>query len=75
MAHSVTRPEAMNATPHHPKVNINVRLSDPFFVAGSAITGRMELECRADKCLGLGVIKVELVAIEGNNIYSTIYSA
>ncbi len=55
----------MNATPHHSKVKVSVILSDPFYIAGDAVTGKMELESRADKGLGLGIIMVELVAIEG----------
>jgi hypothetical protein len=55
----------MNATPHHSKVRLSVTLSDKFYIAGDAITGKMELESRADTGLGLGIIAVELVAIEG----------
>jgi hypothetical protein len=55
----------MNATPHHSKVRVSVTLSDQFYIAGDAITGKMVLESRADKGLGLGIIMVELVAIEG----------
>jgi hypothetical protein len=55
----------MNATPHHSKVKVTVTLSDPFYIAADAITGKMELESRADRGLGLGIIMVELVAIEG----------
>jgi hypothetical protein len=62
---SQSRPEPMNATPHHSKVKISVTLSDPFYIAGDAVTGKIELESRADKGLGLGIIMVELVAIEG----------
>ena len=62
---SQSRPEPMNATPHHSKVKVSVTLSDPFYIAGDAVTGKMELESRADKGLGLGIIMVELVAIEG----------
>jgi hypothetical protein len=57
----------MNATPHHSKVKVSVTLSDPFYIAGDAITGKIELESRADKGLGLGIIMVELVAIEGDD--------
>jgi len=57
----------MNATPHHSKVKVSVTLSDPFYIAGDAVTGKMELESRADKGLGLGIIMVELVAIEGDD--------
>jgi hypothetical protein len=60
-----SRPEPMNATPHHSKVRLSVTLSDKFYIAGDAITGKMELESRADTGLGLGIIAVELVAIEG----------
>jgi hypothetical protein len=55
----------MNATPHHSKVKVSVTLSDPFYIAGDAVTGKVELESRAGKGLGLGIIMVELVAIEG----------
>lgn len=55
----------MNATPHHSKVRLSVTLSDKFYIAGDAITGKMELESRADTGLGLGIIAVELIAIEG----------
>jgi hypothetical protein len=55
----------MNATPHHSKIKVSVTLSDPFYIAGDAITGKVELESRADKGLGLGIIMVELIAIEG----------
>lgn len=55
----------MNATPYHSKVRLSVTLSDKFYIAGDAITGKMELESRADTGLGLGIIAVELVAIEG----------
>ncbi|KAI0064947.1 hypothetical protein BV25DRAFT_214971 [Artomyces pyxidatus] len=59
-----TRPEPMNASPYHSKVKVQITLSDPFYIAGGAITGKMELECKADKGLGIGVIMVELFAIE-----------
>ena len=66
MAHQLqSRPEPMNATPHHSKVRLSVTLSDKFYIAGDAITGKMELESRADTGLGLGIIAVELIAIEG----------
>lgn len=55
----------MNASPHHPKVKVSVRLSDPQYAAGGSIGGKLELECRADKGLALGVIRVELLGIEG----------
>jgi hypothetical protein len=55
----------MNVTTNHPKVKVNARLSDAFFIAGSAISGKMDLECKADKGLALGMVQVELYAIEG----------
>ncbi|KAI9452519.1 hypothetical protein F5148DRAFT_1289563 [Russula earlei] len=61
---SQSRPEPMNATPHHSKVKLSVTLSDSFYIAGDAVTGKIELESRADKGLGLGIIMVELVAVE-----------
>ncbi|KAA1467199.1 hypothetical protein DENSPDRAFT_926422 [Dentipellis sp. KUC8613] len=63
MAHQ-SRPEPMNASPHHPKVKVSLTFSDPYYLAGSAITGKMEVESRADVGLGLGIIMVELFAIE-----------
>jgi hypothetical protein len=55
----------MNASPHHSKVRVSCKLSDPLYVAGGFVAGKMEVECRTDKGLGLGVIMVELLAIEG----------
>ena len=55
----------MNASPHHSKVNVSLTLSDQCFVAGGAVTGKMQMECRADRGLGIGLVLVELVAIEG----------
>ena len=44
----------MNATPHHSKVRLTVTLSDKLYIAGDAITRKMELESRrADTGLGL----------------------
>jgi hypothetical protein len=60
-----TRPEPMNASPHHPKVKVSLKVSDAVFAAGGHISGRMDMECKADKGLGIGVIMVELFAIEG----------
>lgn len=55
----------MNASPYHSKVKVSCKLSDPLYVAGGFVAGKMEVECRTDKGLGLGVIMVELSAIEG----------
>ncbi|KAJ7068875.1 hypothetical protein B0H15DRAFT_871713 [Mycena belliarum] len=61
---AVSRPEPMNATTHHSKVKVSTTLASPVFVAGGNITGKMEMECRADKGLGIGVMMVELFAIQ-----------
>ncbi|GLB44770.1 hypothetical protein LshimejAT787_1801070 [Lyophyllum shimeji] len=37
-------------------------LAHPIFVAGKFISGKMEMECRADKGLGIGIMMVELFA-------------
>lgn len=55
----------MNATAHHPKVNVSLSLSSSLFVAGQEITGKMEVECRAEKDIGMNLIMVELLAIQG----------
>ena len=62
---STSRPEPMNASPNHPKVRVTCKLSDPLYVAGDFVAGKMEVECRTDKGLGLGVIMVDLFAVEG----------
>jgi hypothetical protein len=62
---SSSRPEPMNATTHHAKVNVGMTLANSVFVAGGHIAGRMEMECRADKGLGIGIMMVELFAIQG----------
>lgn len=54
----------MNASPHHSKVKVSLTMSDSLYIAGGAITGKMQVECRTDKGLGLGVMMVELYAIE-----------
>lgn len=60
-----TRLEAMNASPHHPKVKVTLKLADKLFVAGGAVCGKMEVECKADRGLGFNVIMAELFAVEG----------
>jgi hypothetical protein len=57
--------EPMNASPYHPKVKASLTLADKTFLAGSHVGGKLELEARADSGLGLGLIMVELVAIQG----------
>ncbi|KAJ7765849.1 hypothetical protein DFH07DRAFT_1058775 [Mycena maculata] len=59
-----SRPEPMNATSHHSKVKVSMTLGNSIFVAGGYISGKMEMECRADKGLGIGVMMVELFAIQ-----------
>jgi hypothetical protein len=60
-----TRPEPMNASPHHSKVKVSLAFGQSLFVAGEHVSGKMEMECRADKGLGIGIIMLELFAIEG----------
>jgi hypothetical protein len=56
----------MNASPHHSKVKITISQADnSIFVAGTHVTGKMEMECRADQGLGIGVMMVELFATQG----------
>ncbi|KAG1738398.1 uncharacterized protein EDB91DRAFT_458143 [Suillus paluster] len=61
-----SRPVPMNASPHHSKVKVSLTLSDPIFVAGSNIAGKMEVECRGDGefGLGIGLMMVELFAVQ-----------
>ncbi|KAG6901787.1 hypothetical protein C0995_007890 [Termitomyces sp. Mi166 len=61
-----TRPEPMNSSPYHPKVKVSMTLAHPIYVAGKFVAGKMEVECRADKGLGIGVIMVELFAVQDN---------
>lgn len=60
-----SRPEPMNVVTHHAKVRTTLRFAEQLFVAGGMVTGKMEMECKADKGLAIGVIMVELYAIEG----------
>ncbi|KAJ3965637.1 hypothetical protein EV361DRAFT_938411 [Lentinula raphanica] len=59
-----SRPEPMNATTHHSKVNVSLTLAEPYFVGGDYISGKMEMDCKADKGLGIGVIMIELFATQ-----------
>lgn len=65
IVHSASRPEYMNATPHHSKLRATITLSSPLYVAGEELTGKMEMECRADSGVGIGLIMVELFAVQG----------
>lgn len=40
-------------------------LAHSVYVAGKFVTGKMEVECRADKGLGISIIMVELFAVQG----------
>ena len=57
--------EPMNTTPHHPKLKVTLGLGGQLFVAGAEITGRMEVEAKTDKGLGVSVMMVELLAVQG----------
>jgi len=65
MALSEAIPEPMNASPHHSKVKVTTTMADPIFVAGTYVSGKVEMECRADKGLGIGIMMVELFAVQG----------
>jgi hypothetical protein len=65
MAAKPLRPEPMNVTTNHPKVKLNLTLASPLFVAGDYICGKMEMDCRADKGLGIGSMIIELFAFQG----------
>ncbi|KAG8806806.1 hypothetical protein FRC17_004804 [Serendipita sp. 399] len=54
----------MNATETHSKVRVTLDLSSPVFVAGGEVSGKMELDCRTDKGLGINTMMVELVAVQ-----------
>lgn len=55
----------MNAGTHHPKVKVTITLGSAIFVAGGHVSGKMEMECRADKGLGIDIMAVELSAMQG----------
>ena len=56
----------MNSSPHHPKVKVSTTVPDNgLFVAGTHVSGKMEMECRADKGLAIGDMMVELFATQG----------
>ena len=61
----MARPEPMNATPEHSKARVSLFFSDRLYVAGEHITGKVELECKAERGLGIADIKCELFAIQG----------
>ena len=61
----------MNASPYHSKVRVTLKFADTQFAAGGMVAGKMELECKAEKGLGISVIMVELYAIEGTIPFSS----
>ena len=69
MALASGRIEPMNASPNHSKIRVTIHLADPLFVAGEELVGKMEMDCRADKGLGIGVMMIELFAVQGNTTY------
>ncbi|KAF8149049.1 hypothetical protein B0H34DRAFT_734649 [Crassisporium funariophilum] len=64
MASVQALPEPMNSSPHHSKVKITTTFADPTFVAGTYVSGKLDMECRADRGLGIGIMMVELFAIQ-----------
>lgn len=55
----------MNAITSHSKVKTTITLSGPLFVAGQDITGKVELDCKAEREVGIGLIIVELLGVQG----------
>lgn len=72
MATALSQPEPMNAITNHSKVRTTLKFADSLFIAGDAVTGKIEMECRTDRGLGIGVIMVELFAIEGAYTHPTV---
>ncbi|KIK52500.1 hypothetical protein GYMLUDRAFT_251206 [Collybiopsis luxurians FD-317 M1] len=66
MANPALRAESMNVVTHHPKVKVTLTLAEPYFIVGGYITEKMEMECKADKGLGIGNMMIQLFAIQGN---------
>ncbi|KAL5526614.1 hypothetical protein ACEPAF_8338 [Sanghuangporus sanghuang] len=60
----MARSEPINATHAHSKAKVSLFFADSLFVAGEHVSGKMELECKAERGLGIGDIKVELFAIQ-----------
>lgn len=57
--------EAMNVVSNHPKLRATLRFAETLFVAGTVVTGKLEVECKAEKNLAMGVMCVELLGMEG----------
>lgn len=64
------RVDPMNAVSRHAKVKVSLKLADQEFVSGEYVAGKMDLECKTDKGLAIGVIMVELLAFEGTLYYT-----
>ena len=59
------RVDPMNAVSRHAKVKVSLKFADRQFVSGEHVAGKMELECKTDNNLAIGIIMVELLASEG----------
>jgi len=64
--------EPINATTDHSKIRVSVILPIQSVIAGSYVTGKMEVECKSDK-LGIGVIMVELFAFQGMKLHTLVH--
>ncbi|QRW04019.1 arrestin [Ceratobasidium sp. AG-Ba] len=69
------RQELMNAGPHHAKLRVTAHVAAAVHVAGTDVAGKIDVECRAEKGLGLGTIMVELMAIQGMQLNSRDHAA
>ncbi|KAI0766786.1 hypothetical protein BC629DRAFT_1596287 [Irpex lacteus] len=58
------RVDPMNAVSRHSKVKVSLKFAEQRFVSGEYVAGKMELECKTDSNLALGIIMVELLAFE-----------
>ncbi|KAI0091276.1 hypothetical protein BDY19DRAFT_904724 [Irpex rosettiformis] len=58
------RVDPMNAISRHAKVKVALKFAEQQFVSGEHVAGKMELECKTDNNLAIGVIMVELFASE-----------
>ncbi|KAF8800426.1 hypothetical protein BYT27DRAFT_7199922, partial [Phlegmacium glaucopus] len=56
---------------YSPQQQITTTLSDPTFVAGNFVSGKLDMECRADRGLGIGILMVELFAIQDHSATPT----
>lgn len=53
-----------NATYNHPKLALNILPTAKVFVAGTKLTGSMEVSCSSDK-IALGEMALEFLGVEG----------